>query len=220
MSNPVWLIVFASMVALLPIVIGLLTSYIKISVVLGMLRSGLGTQQVPSGMVVMVLSLAMTLYIMSPVLEQSATIAMQMTPPRLDRTPNMEELMRFSVIVEPWREFMQKNAGRQEIEVLRALADKGEDPEDASQAAVQQEKESGVRVLIPAFVLSEIKEGFAMGFVLLLPFLVIDLIVANILAGMGMYMVSPVMISLPLKLVLFVVSDGWILLTKGLVNSY
>ena len=218
MTNPFWLIVAASLIALLPIVIGLLTSYIKVSVVLGMLRSGIGAQQVPSGLIIMALSLAMTLYIMAPVIDETFLLTSQTELPAAGSMPTIESLKKLVPLTVPWKAFMQKHAGHREILVLQALAD--DSPSDETKIAAPHSETTSLRVLIPAFVLTEIKEGFAMGFVLLLPFLAIDLIVANILAGMGMYMLSPVMISLPLKLILFVAADGWILLTKGLITSY
>ncbi|MCO6430207.1 MAG: EscR/YscR/HrcR family type III secretion system export apparatus protein [Deltaproteobacteria bacterium] len=217
MTNPIWLVVLASAVAAFPIAIGLLTSYIKVSVVLGMLRSGIGAQQVPSGLIIMVLSLAMTAFIMAPVIKDTAQAARDGKFLDTSRPPNLSDLESLTLLTAPWRQFMQKHSGQREINTLRTLSVAG----DAREAGEQnQDGALELRILIPAFVLTEIKEGFAMGFVLLLPFLAIDLIVANILAGMGMYMLSPMMISLPLKLILFVAADGWIVLTKGLVDSY
>jgi len=212
--NPLWLVVAAVIIAFIPILAGLVTSYIKVSVVLGLLRSGLGAQQVPGNVVIMALSLAITLFVMSPVMTQSGKLLEAYDFSALMKNPSFQALTDAAPVLEPWREFLEKHAGLREREMLLGL----------SQSEAQQEEpqklKSSFKILIPAFVLSEIKQAFAMGFVLLLPFLVIDLIVANILAGMGMMMVSPLIISLPLKLVLFVVSDGWLLLTKGLINSY
>lgn len=236
--HPIWFIVITGAIALTPIFIGLVTSYVKVSVVLGMLRSGLGAQQVPSGMVVMAMSLAMTFYIMAPVFNQVAEIAQTIDFGATNARPTVESLQRMAPLFDPWKAFMLEHAGKREIAALNGLTDEwkskqskeGGSPESAEPPTTEEstlpppeapEKEAvSLRVLLPAFVMSELKEAFAMGFVLLLPFLVVDLVVANILVGMGMFMVSPVMIALPLKLILFVVSDGWLLLTKGLIHSY
>jgi type III secretory pathway component EscR len=232
--NPFWLILLTALLALIPVMIGLVTSYVKVSVVLGMLRSGLGAQQVPGNLVVMAVSLAITFYVMSPVVLETAELAEQINFSIVLKNPSIESLEKLAPLFEPWREFMRKHAGQRELKALgemrvSALADlpglKGGNPPAVVQApsnAVSKnlQEDPPLRVLLIAFVLTELKEAFAMGFVLILPFLVIDLIVANLLAGLGMFMVSPLLISLPLKLILFVVSDGWVLLTRGLINSY
>ena len=120
----------------------------------------------------------------------------------------------------PWLKFMADHTGSREIRSLTQLNAEPKSGDEIPQEILRTEVINHPRILIPAFMLTELKQAFAMGFVLLLPFLVIDLIVANVLAGLGMFMVSPSMISLPLKLLLFVVSDGWILLSRGLILSY
>jgi len=235
-TNPFWIIVTTFAVALLPVLAGLLTSYIKVSIVLGMLRSALGAQQVPSGLVVMALSIALTGFIMAPTIEKTFQIADTIDFSLIKEAPSLDSISAFAPLLEPWREFMSKHSGSREIAVFEGLAEAidyadSERPVDSVaenllllpievEGEATSEEHISLRVLIPAFVLSELKGAFAMGFVLLLPFLVVDLIVANVLVGMGMFMVSPVMISLPLKLMLFVVADGWLLLSKGLIESY
>jgi len=209
--NPISFLICALVLALVPILVGLVTSYIKISVVLGLFRSGLGAQQVPSGLVVMALSLAMSFFVMAPVLEETRRVSADIDFALLLKDPQAKHLKPLSALIEPWSKFLSKHAGAGELAALTELKPAAQD---------QRQESVDLSVLVPAFILSELKEAFAMGFVLLLPFLVVDLIVANILVGMGMYMVSPVMISLPLKLILFVFCDGWLLLTKGLINSY
>ena len=226
-NNPLWLIIIASIIAILPIVVGVLTSYIKINVVLSMLKSGIGAQQVPGALTVMALSFAMTAFIMGPVIEDTAKIISEKKMPQFSQMPNKQDFAYINELLIPWREFMKNHAGERELDVLSEIADRSTSEVSASMLEKKGDAslpstngQDSMRILIPAFVLTELKEGFAMGFVLLLPFLAIDLIVGNILAGMGMHMLSPTMISLPLKLILFVLADGWILLTKGLVNSY
>ena len=215
--HPYWLVVMGLALSALPILVGLCSAYLKVSIVLGLLRSGLGAQQVPSNMLVMALSLALSMYIMAPACSRTWQLAEGVDLELLRGAPLKESFIRLRPLLEPWREFMAAHAGEREIEMLLALAM----PAAAEEQSVRREHARHTpRVLIPAFVLTEVKEAFAMGFVLLLPFLVIDLTVANVLAGMGMLMVSPAMVSLPLKLVLFVVADGWLLISKSLLLSY
>lgn len=227
-SHPGWIILASATVALIPIAVGMVTSYVKVSVVLSMIRSALGTQSVPSGLVIMALSLSLTFYIMSPVLTKTAEIGETLDTATIFKTPSVKSLKKLAPILEPWREFMTNHSGKRELMVLANLHVQEQNHLDGGVSGMEivaLQAQSSIqpvpfRTLIPAFVLTELKEGFAMGFVVLLPFLVIDIIVANVLVGMGMMMVSPVLISLPLKLLLLVVSDGWILIVKGLVQSY
>jgi type III secretory pathway component EscR len=228
--HPVWLVLVAAAFAAIPIVLGLFTAYVKISVVLGLLRSALGTQQVPSGLVIMALSLSLTLYTMGPVLDESVKALDEKKLQSLMETPTLAGFSALTPALAPFRTFLLAHSGSRELRVLTDLAARqtharSEQPKEEAPSALEFKEAPApesipLSALLPAFVLTELKEAFAMGFVLLLPFLVIDLIVANVLVGMGMMMVSPVMVSLPLKLVLFVVADGWLLLAKGLLQSY
>ena len=218
-THPMWLVVGSLLIALVPILIGVVTSYLKVSIVLGMLKNALGTQQVPGGTIIMALSLALTAFIMAPVFKKTGELAQHLEFSKIEKVaPNAQTIGQVGTILRPWQEFMQNHVGQKELAVFAGLAEGTGDsvPSDEKVLAAR----SSLRILIPAFVLTELKQGFAMAFLVILPFLVIDLIVANILVGMGMTMVSPVMISLPLKLLLFVASDGWLLLVRGLVNSY
>jgi type III secretory pathway component EscR len=219
--NPVLFLIVAAGLAFVPLAAGLVTCYVKINIVLGVLRSALGAQQVPSTLMIMALSLAMTLYIMGPVWRKTEQISQTVNFTAVARNPNARTLRALCPLFEPWREFLERHAGRREKNVLAGLNRSGHTgAEPPPLAGENGDPQTRLSVLVPAFLLTELKQAFAMGFVLLLPFLVIDLIVANILVGMGMYMVSPVMISLPLKLILFVMCDGWLLLSQGLINSY
>ncbi len=222
--NPYWLVFFSLLFAIVPVLIGVCTSYLKISVVLGMLKSGLGTQHTPSNLIVMSLSIALSIFVMAPVIEESIKAIDASEGVSLNNPPELKSIDKFQPIIKPWKTFMQTHAGEREVatflDIEKELSAKKIKEETEDTKAEQEVKELDLRILIPAFLLTEIKEAFAMGFLLLLPFLVIDLIVANVLAGMGMYMLSPVMISLPLKLLFFVLSDGWLLLCKSLVMSY
>lgn len=227
LSNPISLMLLSLLVALLPIVIGVATSYIKVSIVLGMVRNALGTQQTPGNMVIMVLSLAITCFVMAPVFEQSKRLADENDLLGLLSQSSLDKLAAIKPVFEPWRKFMQLHTGQRELLALSQMVKVASKQEAIEKPDVLQVDDKPAdpdiiawRLLLPAFVLSELKQAFTMGFVLLLPFLVIDLIVANILVGLNMIMVSPIMVALPLKLILFVMSDGWLLITKGLINSY
>ena len=212
-SSPFFLLLASLALGMLPLCAGVASSYLKVSIVLGMIRSGLGAQQVPGTLVTMSLSVAITLAVMAPVLSRSAAAVGSLDAQRLGKSSPHEVFEQLAPAITPWREFMQKHCGERELEVMNSAM-------QTTDSAPTGERQIELRALIPAFVLSELKQGFAMGFVVLLPFLVIDLVVANLLVGMGMMMVSPVMVSLPLKLLLFVLSDGWLLLCRGLIESY
>jgi flagellar biosynthesis protein FliP len=224
--HPGWFVILAMLLALVPVVLGLFTAYLKVSVVLGMVRSALGTQHTPSGVVVLALSLAITAYAMAPVLEECAG----RFPKESVQALSLEQIIAHGAhVTAPLIDFVRAHAGDREVHLLTELRTRapahppGEGGMPHHPPVVDHAptvKDVPLSVLLPAFVLTELKEAFAMGFVLLLPFLVIDLIVANLLVGMGMAMVSPIMVSLPLKILLLVVTDGWLLITRGLIQSY
>jgi len=207
--NPIWLVILSIAVALIPIFLGLFTSYLKVSIVLGILRNALGAQQIPSGLVVMALSLAITGYCMSPVMQESLQRAAGVKWELVREELSPHSLVQAGEALQPFLDFIERHAGQREIEALIQIT-----------SGENQGIKPEWQINLLAFLLTELKEGFAMAFTILVPFLVIDIVVANILVGLGMFMVSPVMISLPLKILLFVVSDGWILIIKGLLNSY
>jgi flagellar biosynthesis protein FliP len=206
--HPSWLVIGTLVTALIPLLVGVLTSFLKVSVVLSLLKSAIGTQQVPGTVVTLSLSAAVTLFIMAPTLTEMQNRAAQLNPAIFSKAPTTKTLSELGAVLDPALEFMKKHAGARELGILR------------NQPHAVSNTPPTTLELMTAFVLSELREAFSMGFVLLLPFLVIDLVVSNILAGMGMFMVSPALIALPLKLLFFVVSDGWLLLGKSLIASY
>jgi type III secretion protein R len=218
-----WFVVISFGFALIPTFLGVATSYLKVSIVLSMLRSGLGLQQIPGNLVIMVISLALTAFIMQPVLKDTWKEYQQL-PDRKSESMDIAYVVKGGQAVSaPLMRFMRKHAGETELHALREMVIQNRQQVDVVapiDSKTREETEDAPSIVILAFVLSELKEAFSMGFVLLLPFLAIDLIVANVLVGMGMFMVSPVMISLPLKVLLFVAGDGWLLLFKGLYLSY
>lgn len=208
--HPYWLMGASLALAVLPMGIAIMSAYLKISIVFGTLRSALGAQGLPGPIVVMSASLCASLIVMAPTLEESAARLPPLTALDLRSAPDKTALEAIEPAIEPFRAFMLRHSGSREVAaVVELLAVRG--------VAVEPQS---MLVAVPSFLLSELKEAFEMSFVLLLPFLVIDLAVSTVLAALGMYMVSPVLISLPLKLMFFASAEGWLLLTDGLVRSY
>jgi type III secretion protein R len=215
-SGPESLLVISVLVAAVPLMIAVGTCYLKFSIVLSLLRSGFGTQQAPSAAVVMALSTVMSIIVMGPVLDGTFSRLEQSKLTDLSKLSLSQMIQKGRDIAGPWRAFLEAHAGPRELEVLSRISSGREDTEPG---AVDPSKE-GLGVVLGAFVVSEIKQGFLMAFFLLIPFFVIDLVVANILVGLGLTMMSPVIVSLPLKILLFVSADGWLLVTQSLVKAY
>jgi type III secretion protein R len=218
-ANPVVLIVVMGVMALAPFALIMLTSFVKISVVLSILRNALGTQQIPPNQVITGLSLILTIFIMSPVAEKMYAQAGDIgNTDAIFSELSVREIFEGSKRGrEPLRDFLLVHAHESDrvlfFDWARKMAQRnGNDPNEI--------QPNEFRVVIPAFVTSQLAEAFAIGFLLFIPFLVIDLVVANILQAMGMFMLSPTIISLPFKLLLFVLINGWVLLVKALVLGY
>ncbi len=218
-ANPAVLVIVLGVLALAPFALIMLTSFVKISVVLSILRNALGTQQVPPNQVITGISLILTVFIMAPVAEKMYEQAGDMK----DSDAIFSEASVGSLFGaakrgrEPLRAFLERYAAERDrkmfYDLARRMAEKnGNDP-----AAIGQ---NDFRIVVPAFVTSQLTEAFKMGFLLFIPFLVIDMVVSNILQAMGMFMLSPTIISLPFKLLLFVLINGWVLLVKALVLGY
>ncbi|MDV2856452.1 MULTISPECIES: flagellar type III secretion system pore protein FliP [Oceanimonas] len=199
--------VLALMTALsfLPAIVIMMTSFTRIIVVLSILRQALGLQQSPSNQVLIGISLFLSFFIMSPVLDRVNAEALQ--PYLAEEIGSKEALTRAE---QPIRDFMLTQTRVKDLDTFLNIAN----------VQVNNEAEVPLRVLIPAFVTSELKTAFQIGFMLFLPFLVIDLVVASILMAMGMMMLSPMLISLPFKLMLFVLVDGWNLIMGTLATSF
>ena len=205
-STSVTVIVAMTLLSLLPALLLTCTSFTKILVVLGLTRNALGLQQIPNNQVLAGLALFLSLFIMGPVLSQMNDVGLQ---PYLDGDKGTTQA--YNDGVEPLRDFMLDQSGDDELMLLTNVA--GRDlPDDRS--------EVGMSTLVPAFVLSELKQAFIIGFIIFIPFLVIDIVVSGALMALGMMMMPPVMVSLPFKLLLFVLVDGWALVIKSLVTSY
>lgn len=195
-----------TIVTLAPSILLMTTSFVRIVVVIGFLRNALSTQNVPPNQVVIALSLFLTFYIMSPYWSQANENGLQ---PYLAGQITQEEALKN--VVDPMREFMFRQTREADLALFVNLSDA---PRPDTQDDIS------TFTLIPAFVISELKTGFQLGFMIYVPFIVIDMIVASTLMSMGMMMLPPVMISLPFKILLFVMVDGWHLLIQSLVTSF
>jgi type III secretion protein R len=211
LAQPVALVVGLGLLGLLPFAFMALTSFVKISTVLHITRSAIGAQSVPTTTVIMALSTALTLLVMAPI---GSRIAERLQP-LLDAEQPTQAMFEtvFDATAEPMRDFLKSNASERELRRFVALAKKAH-PDAADTAATD------FSVIIPAFIVTELSEAFALGFAIFLPFLVIDIIVGNVLMALGMQMMSPTQVSLPFKLLLFITADGWGLLAQSLVTGY
>ena len=205
-SSPILVLLGLTLLSLVPAILLTCTSFTKILVVLGLTRNALGLQQIPPNQVLAGLALFLSLFIMSPVLNQVNHDGLQ---PYLDGSKTQTQAWNDGI--EPLRGFMLHQTGDKEIALLTDVAHraKPEKPDDVA-----------LTTLIPAFILSELKQAFIIGFMIFIPFLVIDIVVSAGLMSLGMMMMPPVMVSLPFKLLLFVLVDGWGLIVRSLVQSY
>lgn len=218
-ANPVVLIIVIGVLAVAPFGLIMLTSFVKIAVVLSILRNAIGAQQVPPNHVITGISLILTIFIMSPVVEKMYAEAgtIQNTEAIFSEVSVKTLFEASQKGKEPLRKFLIDNTHERYrimfFNLSQQLAQKnGNDPN-----AISVEE---FRVVVPAFVTAQLTEAFQLGFILFIPFLIIDMVVANILQAMGMFMLSPTNISLPFKLLLFVMINGWEILLKNLVLGY
>ena len=184
----------------------MMTGFTRIIIVLSLLRQALGTQSSPPNQVLIGLALFLTFFVMSPVLDRIYTEAYQ---PYSESQITLQEAMEKGAV--PLKTFMLKQTRETDIAVFMNMS---------NTPAVQGPEDVPLRVLVPAFITSELKTAFQIGFAIFIPFLIIDMVVASVLMSMGMMMVSPAIVSLPFKLMLFVLVDGWQLLLGSLVQSF
>ena len=212
-TDPFSLIVLFVGLSLLPFVAMIATSYLKIVVVMSLIRNALGIQSIPPNMVINALAIILSFYIMAPVCSESWTIAKQELAEKPKVTFETEAVAKAA---EPVRRFLTKQTSDRERTFFISTAERlwGKDDQPA-----KVDPES-FYILLPSFCVSELTKAFQIGFLVYLPFIAIDIIVSNILLAMGMMMVSPVTISLPFKLLLFVMVNGWTLLIQGLIRGY
>lgn len=210
--DPVSLALAFAMLALLPTVAVVSTTFLKLTVVMSLLRNAMGIQQIPPNLALYGLSLILSVYIMAPVGQEIHKELINQ--PQATRSVD-KMIQAVGRGAEPLRGFMLKHSSRENRDFFAKTVVDLWGPEMASQV-----KTTDFIILLPAFMVTELTEAFKIGFLLFLPFVVIDLIVSNILLAMGMMMVSPTMISMPLKLFLFVMVDGWTRLIRGLILTY
>jgi type III secretion protein R len=210
--DPFFLIVTFVLLGLMPFAIMMVTSYIKLSVVTSLIRNALGVQQIPPNMVINGLAIILTIYIMTPIGEETLKILQSQELLKKDFRGMVEVLAEAKL---PLQKFLIKHTQPREAKFFQHAAKVVWSKEKAEKLQLHD-----MLVLIPAFAVSEMTAAFEIGFLLYLPFITIDLIISNILLAMGMMMVSPMTISLPFKLLLFVLVDGWSLMIHSLVLTY
>ncbi|MER1955998.1 MAG: flagellar type III secretion system pore protein FliP [Solibacillus sp.] len=205
-STSVTLLFLLTVLSLAPSILILMTSFARIVIVLSFTRTALATNQMPPNQVIIGLALFLTFFIMAPTFSEVNEQALQ---PLFDEEIGIEEAYEKATI--PFKEFMAQHTRQKDLELFLAY-NEAEYPETI--------EDISLIYLVPAFALSEIKTAFQMGFMIFIPFLVIDMVVASTLMAMGMMMLPPVMISLPFKILLFVLVDGWYLVMKSLLQSF
>lgn len=222
-------IVLIGILSVAPGIVIMCTSFTRIVVVLSLVRTGMGLQNSPPNMVITSLAMFLTFFIMQPHLEQAWSDGLR---PLIDDEISEEAAM--ENMIAPFRDFMEANVRDKDLSLFESLAAGDtsgfiggtQSAEGAATTTVITDADPAVaerpslRVLVPAFMISELKRAFEIGFLLMIPFLVIDLVISAILMSMGMMMLPPVMISLPFKIVFFVLVDGWYLLAGSLARSY
>lgn len=196
-----------TVLSIAPGLLVMVTSFTRFSIAFSFLRSGLGLQTTPANLILISLSLFMTFYVMAPTFDKAWQTGLK---PLMDN--QVTESQAFPKIVQPFREFMLGQVRDKDLRMFNDLA------KDSIRA--NDRGDVDLRVLIPAFMISEIRRGFEIGFLIVLPFLVIDVIVTTIIMSMGMMMLSPTVISLPMKILFFVLVDGWNMLVGNLIRSY
>jgi flagellar biosynthetic protein FliP len=206
MDVAVEIVLLMTLLTLAPALLVMLTSFTRIIIVLGFLRQAMGTNQMPSNQIIIGLSLFLTFVVMGPVIQQINTDAVQ---PYLAEEISQQEA--FSLAQAPLKDFMLGQVREKDVALFLEMT---------NQEAPESPQDLPMLVVVPSFVLGELKMAFQIGFVLFLPFLIIDMVVASVLMSMGMMMLPPVLISLPFKILLFVLVDGWYLIVRSLVSAF
>ncbi len=206
LSIPVQILLFLTLLSFIPAILVSITSFTRMIIVFHFLRQALGTMETPSNQVVIGLTLFLTYFVMSPVVEQINQDALQ--PMSAGTISQTEALNR---AIKPLRGFMMKYTREKDLGLFLSIAKKPR-PRNADDIPTS--------IMIPAFMISELKTAFQIGFVLFLPFLIIDMVVATVLLSMGMMQLPPVMVSMPFKILLFIMVDGWNLVVGSLVKSF
>lgn len=200
------LLILLTILTLAPSILIMMTSFTRIIIVLAFIRNALGTQRIPPNQVLIGLALFLTFFIMAPIASEINEEAIQ---PFIKEEISQEEA--FDKALEPIREFMFRQTRNKDLALFLNISDSKD---------VKELDDIPTKVLIPSFIISELKTAFEIGFIIYIPFLVIDMVVASTLMSMGMMMLPPVIISLPFKLLLFIMVDGWNLITKSLIMGF
>jgi len=206
LSTTLQIVLLLTVLTLAPSIILMMTSFIRLIVVLGFLRQAIGTQQLPPNQLLISLALILTFFIVSPIANQAYNDGLK---PYLDEKITQEEA--FEAGIKPFREFMLAQTREQDLALFVKMSGM-EQP--------NSQEDVPLHVLIPGFVISELRTGFQIAFLIFVPFLIIDMVVASVLMSMGMMMLPPIIVALPFKILLFVLVDGWYLLIKSLVGSF
>lgn len=220
------IVLLVTVLSLAPSILVMVTSFTRIVVVLSFLRTALGTSQTPPNVVLISLALFLTMFIMQPTFDQAWDDGIR---PMINN--QIDEETGFNRTIEPFHAFMLKHTRQKDIDLFVQMShpvnsatntDQGKTSKDNAKSSEQlkDKDEVSIRALIPAFMISELRKAFEIGFLLFLPFLIIDMVVASILMSMGMMMLPPSTISLPFKIVFFVLVDGWYLISGSMVQSY
>ncbi len=200
------MIALLTVLSLAPSILVMMTSFTRIVVVLSLLRTALGTATAPPNAVIVSLALFLTAFVMGPALQHAYDAGVK---PLVANQITVEQAVERGS--QPLRAFMEKNVSKRDLKLFIDMS---------KQPAPKDPQDLSLRVLVPAFMISELKRAFEIGFLLFLPFLIIDLVVASVLMSMGMMMLPPVVVSLPFKLIFFVLVDGWSLVAGSLIQSY
>lgn len=203
----VQLVALLTVLSLAPGLLIMVTSFTRFIIAFSLLRSGLGLQTTPANLIMISLALFMTFYVMAPAFDRAWQNGVQ---PLMNNQISQETALQ--QISAPFREFMQRQVRDKDLELFESLADQSFRP--------QPGQAIDLRILVPAFMISELRRGFEIGFLIVLPFLVIDLVVATLTMSMGMMMLPPTVISLPFKVLFFVLIDGWNILIGSLIRSF
>lgn len=205
LSPVIQLLVVMAMFSMLPFMFVCMTSFLRYAIVFGILKQALGAQQIPPAIVLVGLSMILTFYTMAPVFQQMYEVGSK----PYQQSGSM--VLAISEGSKPLKEFMLKQTREKDLAYFVSMARK-EAPESLEDVTIWE--------VAPAYILSELKTAFEIGFIIFIPFIVLDLVVANVLLALGMFMLSPTIISLPFKLLIFIAVDGWGLIVNGLVGSY
>ncbi len=204
-ARVVQLVLLLTILSLAPSILMMVTSFMRIMIVLSFVRTALGTQNTPPNQVLVALALFLTLFIMTPVMQKSYDDGIK---PMIEETIDEGEGLKRAA--QPFHDFMMRHVKEKDLMLFV----------DISKTKIDKPEDVPYQVLIPAFMISELKRAFEIGFLIFIPFLIIDMVVASVLMSMGMAMLPPIVISLPFKIIFFVLVDGWYMLAGSLVRSF